>query len=168
MSAPPKKLLVAAVALCCLPRMAQPQLESVPQAGPATKLSAVTYFDPPHEQQINLRVSGAEMSPLPGTLFDVKQLMVEQFNAEGKLQAVVQAPQCVYAPLDNVAKSAGHLDLQLDGDRIHIQGEGFLWQQKEQSLMISNQLQKVTEQSLVISNQVRTIIKMGNWKLTTP
>ena len=111
------------------------------------------YFDPPYEQQIKFRLSGAEMTPLPGTLFDVKKLIVQQFSVDGKLQAVVEAPQCNYAQLDNVASSAGPLDLKLDGGRIHVQGEGFLWRQ--------------TEQSLIISNQVRTVIKMGDWKLKT-
>ena len=148
-----KKLLLAALAICFWPGAGRTQLPSVPLAGPAQKLSSVTYFEPPHEQQISLRLSGAEMSPLPGALFYVKQLTVEQFSPEGKLQALVEAPECIYAPLDNVANSAGHLDLHLDGDRIHVQGEGFLWRQKDQSL--------------VISNKQVTIIKTGNWKLTT-
>jgi hypothetical protein len=166
MSFDQKKLVLAALALCLFPPAGRTQLPSVPLAGPVQKLSSVTYFEPPDEQQINLRLSGAEMSPLPGALFDVKQLKVEQFNREGKLQAVVRAPQCLYT-LDGVASSAGPLDLSLDEDRVHIQGEGFLWQQKEHSVVTSNQVQTVMAPSLVISNQVRTVIKMGNWKLTT-
>ena len=148
------KLVVVALGLCFLPSAGRTQLESVPLAGPATKLSSVTYCDPPHEQQIKLRLSGAQMLPLPGTLFDVKQLTVEQFNPEGKLQAVVEAPQCIYAPLDGVASSSGHLQLKLMGDRIHVEGDGFLWRQ--------------SDNSLAISNNVSTVIKTGAWSLTTP
>jgi len=166
MSFDQSKLLLAVLTLCLLPYAAQTQLEAVHLAAPAQKFSSVTYFEPPHEQQINLRLSGKEMLPLPGAKFDVKQLTVEQFNSDGKLQAVVEAPQCLYT-LDGVASSAGPLDVKLDGDRIHIQGEGFLWQRKEHSLVISNQVQTVMAPSLVISNQVRTVIKMGSWKLTT-
>ena len=44
MSFDQKKLLLAALTLCFLPRAAQTQLPSVPLAGPAQKLSSVTYF----------------------------------------------------------------------------------------------------------------------------
>jgi len=166
MSFAQRKLLLAALGLCLFPLAGRTQLQSVPLAGPAQKLSAVTYFEPPDEQQVNLRLTGKEMLPLPGARFDVKQLTVEQFNRAGKLQVVVRAPQCFYT-LDGVASSAGHLDLSLDEDRVQIQGEGFMWQQKEHSVLISNQVQSVLAPSLVISNQVRTVIKMGSWKLTT-
>ena len=161
-----KKLLLAVLALCLLPRAAQTQMQSIPLAGPAQKLSSVTYFEPPNEQQISLRLTGEEMLPLPGARFDVKQLRVEEFNRQGKLLKVMEAPQCYYT-LDGVANSAGHLDLSLDENRVHIQGEGFLWQRKEHPVLISNEVQSVMVPSLVISNQVRTIIKMGSWKLIT-
>jgi hypothetical protein len=124
-------------------------------SGPGTNLSSVMYFEPPHDQQIAFRLSGAEMSPLPGVaLYDVKKLKIEKFTPEGKLEAVVQAPECTYAQLDGVASSAGPLDLLLDDGKIHLQGEGFLFDR--------------TEQTLTVSNQVRTVIKMGTWKMTTP
>jgi hypothetical protein len=123
--------------------------------GTGTNLSSVMYFQPPHEQQVEARLSGAAMSPLPGVaLYDVKKLKIEEYQMDGKLKAVAQTPECIYSPLDGVASSAGHLDLSLDGDKIHLQGEGFLWQRNDQSL--------------IVSNQVHTVIKMGTWKLTTP
>ncbi len=148
-----KKLLLAALALCFWPGAGRTQLQSVPQAGPAQRLSSVTYFEPPNEQQVRLRMSGAEMTPLPGALFDVKQLTVEQFNLQGKLEAVVEAPQCFYT-LDGVANSSGHLQLKLHGDQIHVEGDGFLWRQ--------------SDSSLAISNNVSTIIKTGTWNVTPP
>ena len=154
MSLDQKRLVAAALAVCFLPGAGHTQLQSVPLTGPATRLSSVTYFEPPNEQQIKLRLSGAEMAPLPGTLFDVKQLTVEQFNPNGKLQAVVEAPECIYAPLDGVASSAGHLKLKLMGDRIHVEGDGFLWRQ--------------ADNSLAISNHVSTVIKTGTWMLSPP
>jgi len=145
-------LLVAALWRCCPPSAGQTPFQAIPVGGKGVKLSSVNYFEPPFDQQVKMRLTGAEMVQLTNALFDVKQLTVRQFNTAGKLEALVEAPQCIYAPLDNVASSAGPLDVKLDGDRIHIQGVGFLWRQKEQSL--------------VISNQVHTVIKMGNWKLT--
>ena len=98
MSWPVNKLMVATLVLYGLPREGQTQLQSVPLAGPGSRLSSVMYYDPPNEQRVKLRLGGAEMSPLPGTLFDVKQLTVEQFSLAGRLVAVVEAPQCIYAP----------------------------------------------------------------------
>jgi hypothetical protein len=133
----------------------------LPAAGPGatmgagTNLSSVMYFEPPHDQQVEMRLSGAQMTPLPGVaLYDVKKLKIETFNVAGKPEAVVEAPECTYAQLEGVANSAGPLDMVLEGGKIHVQGQGFLWQQ--------------TDRTLDISNQVRTVIKMGTWKLTTP
>jgi hypothetical protein len=123
--------------------------------GAGTNLSSVMYFEPPNDQRVEMRLSGAQMTPLTGlALYDVKKLKIEKYNVDGKLEAVVEAPDCTYAQLDGVASSPGPLDLTLDGGKIHLQGEGFLWQQ--------------ADSTLVVSNQVRTTIKMGAWNLTTP
>ena len=149
-----KKLFFAAAALSFLLLAAEARAQLLPM-GSGTNLSSVMYFEPPYEQQVEVRLSGTEMSPLPGVaLYDVKKLKIEEYGKDGKLQAVAQTPDCVYAPLDGVASSPGHLDLSLDGGKIHLQGEGFLWQRNDQLL--------------IVSNQVHTVIKMGTWKLTTP
>jgi hypothetical protein len=135
-----------------LPAAAMAQLPVLDFAGSASKLSTVTYWDAPYEQQVKLRLTGAEMLPLPGSLFDVKGLVVNRFGTDGKLQAVMESPQCTYALVENEVSSAGPLDVHL-GDRVHVEGVGFLWRQNAQSL--------------VISNQVRTVIKMGTWKLSS-
>jgi hypothetical protein len=147
-----KKLFLAALALAFLMLAAKGLAQLLPVSS-GTNLSSVVYFDPPHEQQIKARLSGAEMSSLPGTLYDVKKLKIEMFSTNGTSQGVAMAPQCVYAPLDGVASSPGHLEMKLDEGRINIQGEGFLWQQGTSSL--------------TISNQQRTVIKTGNWKVPT-
>jgi hypothetical protein len=158
-----KVICLAAVAWSFLLLAADPKPGSSPlnqeamSAGPVgsgTNVTSVMYFDPPNEQQIKVRLSGAEMSSLPGAMYDVKKLKIERFGEDGKLQAVAVAPECIYAPMDGVANSDGPLELTMEDGKMRLQGQGFQWQQ-EQSL-------------LVISNRVHTIIKMGNWKLTTP
>lgn len=148
-----KMHFVAVLALCLIPLTGRTQFQSVHVAGPATKLSSVTYFPSPNEQQMKLRMTGDEMVPLPGMLFSVKQMTIEKFNVDGKLEAVVQAPECTYAQLDGLASSSGHLDAKI-GDRIHIQGDGFLYRQ--------------SDNSLVISNNVYTVIKAGTRTLPIP
>jgi len=122
--------------------------------GYATNFSSVAYFEPPNEQQVKIRLSGTEATPLPGTLFDLKKMKVEKFGTDGRLAAVVLAPQCIYAPLDGVATSTGHLELQSGDGKFHVEGDGFLWLQNESSL--------------VISNHVRTVINTGTFKFFAP
>ena len=120
------------------------QVQSVP-VGRATDFTSDAYFEAPHEQQVKVRLSGAEAAPLPGGLLDVKKLKVETFNTAGKSELVVRAPQCTYAPLDGVANSAGHLELQSGDGKFRVEGDGFLWRQNESSLTISNRVRTVIE-----------------------
>lgn len=154
MSLDTAKLLLAVLVLGTAPLAGQTEREPFHLTGPATKLFSVTYFEPPHDRQVKVRLSGAEMVPLQGSRFAVKQLSVEQFNIAGKLQAVVEAPECVYAPLDGEANSADHLRLKLLEGRITVEGDGFFWRQ--------------SDNSLDISNNVFTLVKTGTWKPFTP
>jgi hypothetical protein len=128
---------------------ARAQLESLPMLGAtngyATNITSVVYFEPPHEQQVKMRMSGAEALPLPGALFDLKAMRVEKFSADGKLEAVVEAPRCVFAPLDSAASSAGRLALRSGDGKFRVEGEGFLWLQNDQFLVISNHVRTVIE-----------------------
>jgi hypothetical protein len=105
------------------------------------------YFEPPHDQQVKMRLSGAQASPLPGGLLDVKKLKVEVFNTNGAPQLQALAPQCTYAPLDGVASSAGRLELRSGDGQFRVTGDGFLflWRQSQSTLVISNHVQSVIQ-----------------------
>ena len=133
--------------------VAADRAQQVP-GGHATDFVSNTYFEPPHEQQVKMKLSGAEASPLPGGLLDVKQLRIEVFDVDGKLEATIRAPQCTYALMDGYANSAGHLELETSDGKMRTQGDGFLWRQ--------------SDNSLTISNNVYTVIKAGIWKMTLP
>jgi hypothetical protein len=114
----------------------------------ATDFTQEQYYEQPNGQQVKMRLSGAAAAPLPGGLLDVKELKVELFSTNGLLQAVAQAPQCTYAPLDNWASSAGRLEVWSADGKYRIEGEGFLLRQTNSSLTIS------------ISNHVHTVIEI--------
>ena len=118
--------------------------QSLP-SGHATDFTSESYYEPPHERQVKLKLSGAEASPLPGGLLDVKQLRVETFALDGRPELVVRAPQCNYAPLDGVANSAGAISLQTADGKFRVEGEGFLWQQNNSFLTISNRVRTLIE-----------------------
>ena len=116
--------------------------QSLP-VGHATDFTSVSYFEPPHEQQVKMKLSGAEALPLPGGLLDVRQMRVETFDVDGKSQMVVRAPQCTYSPFDGEANSAGHMELESGDGKIHVEGDGFLWRQDAGELIISNHVATV-------------------------
>ena len=117
--------------------------------GHATDFTSESYFEPPNDRQVKMRLSGAEASPLPGGLLDVKQLRVETFDPAGKPEMIVRAPQCTYAPLDGVANSAGRLELRTGDGKFRVEGEGFLWRQGASSLTISNRVRTTIEVPLM-------------------
>jgi hypothetical protein len=106
--------------------------------GHATDFTSDQYFEPPNQQRVKMRLTGASASPLPGGALDIANLKIETFNLSGQTEAVVHAPECIYAPYDGLASSAGHLDLQTANGKITITGDGFLWRQSDNSLTISN------------------------------
>jgi hypothetical protein len=138
------KIFLACGAAIFLVAAAGSRAQSLP-SGHATDFTSQSYYEPPHERQVKLRLSGAEASPLPGGLLDVKQLRVETFALDGRPELVVRAPQCNYAPLDGVANSAGPISLQTADGKFRVEGEGFLWLQNNSFLTISNRVRTLIE-----------------------
>jgi hypothetical protein len=117
-------------------------------AGHASDFSSVEYFAAPHAQQMKSRMSGAEASPQPGGLLDIKQIKLEMFGTNGATEAIAEAPECVYDSLNGVANSPGHLQMQTGDGNLRIEGDGFLWRQTNQWLTISNHQQTVIDGAL--------------------
>ncbi len=113
--------------------------------GHATDFVSNTYFEPPHEQQVKMKLSGKEALPLPGGLLDVKHLQIETFTVDGKPEMIARAPQCNYAPLDGMATSNGRLEMQTTDGKCRVNGEGFLWRQNDSLLIISNRVHTVID-----------------------
>jgi hypothetical protein len=117
------------------------------QNGPqhASDFTSTEYFEPPHQQKIKSILSGAEALPQPGGLLIIKQLKLETFNLDGKLEITIMAPECIYDTFKGVANSPGHLQVHAGDGKFHVEGEGFLWRQSDQFLTISNNVRTVIE-----------------------
>ena len=111
----------------------------------ANDFTSTEYYGPTNHQQIKSILSGAEALPQPGGLLLIKQLKLEMFNPDGKLEWVVNAPECVYDTFKGVANSPGHLEVRTGDGKIRTDGDGFLWRQSEQKLTISNNVCTVFE-----------------------
>ena len=120
----------------------------------ASNFTTTEYFSPPHQQRIKSIMSGAEALPQPGGRLIIKQLKLETFNLDGKLELTVMAPECIYDTLKGVANSPGHLQVRTGDGKILTAGDGFLWRQ--------------SDQRLTISNNVRTVIENGSKMNTKP
>lgn len=113
----------------------------------ANDFTSVEYFEPPHQQQMKSRLSGAEALPQAGGLLIVHQLKLETFNEDGKPEMIVNAPECVYDTFNHAARSPGHLQAQTGDGKFRVEGDGFLWRQNDYFLTISNNVRTVIENS---------------------
>ncbi|HEX9047514.1 MAG TPA: hypothetical protein VF988_10845 [Verrucomicrobiae bacterium] len=144
-----KHVPALAIAMACglAADQAWAQMESLP-LGYATNFTSVSYYEPPHELQVKLRLSGAEAVPLPDVCYDLKSMKLEKYSVEGKLEAVAEAPQCVFALADGIASSPGHVVFQSGDGKFRVEGDGFTWLQNESSLSISNRVHAVIKTKL--------------------
>lgn len=122
--------------------------------GQASDFSSVDYYPAPNQTQMKSRLSGAEAQPQAGGLLVIRQLKLETFGVDGRPEAVVNAPECVYDTLNRTASSAGRLQLRNGDGKVRVEGDGFLWRQDDSFL--------------TISNHVHTVIETRIWKLTAP
>ena len=117
----------------------------------ANNFTSTEYYGPTNQQQIKSILSGAEALPQPGGLLIIKQLKLEMFSPDGRLEWVVNAPKCIYETFKGVANSSGHLQVQTGDGKFRTDGDGFLWQQSEQKLNISNNVCTVIENGAAIT-----------------
>jgi hypothetical protein len=115
--------------------------------------TSTEYYGPTNQQQIKSILSGAEALPQPGGLLIIKQLKLEMFNPDGKLEWVVNAPECVYDMLKGVANSPGHLEVRSGDGKFRVEGEGFLWRQSDSFLTISNNVRTVVENGAIMNTK---------------
>lgn len=157
------KARLLAAAVLCLPAVpGVTQLQEIPIRGPASRLSSEEHYPPPEDNQVKVRLEGSQMIPLPAAKFKVKELVIHMYTQTGKLQAVAEAPECIYDQFDGIASSTGHLTLKLMDDKIHTEAsDGFCWQQGDGAGSVTN------DNVLSLTNVV-TIIKNGAWKGSLP
>ena len=90
--------------------------------------------------QLKSRLTGKKATPLGAERYLITQLRLELFEENGQRQLIIEAPECVYDYRARNASSAGPLKIVLGEGRLSVTGEGFLWQQAQSSLMISNRV----------------------------
>jgi len=87
-----------------------------------------------------MRLSGKHPHPSGPGRYRVQQLRLETFHEDGEPEITIEAPECLYDFKARTASSPGRLKILAGGDRFVVTGEGFLWQQAQASLIISNRV----------------------------
>jgi hypothetical protein len=95
------------------------------------------------QNRTNSLLSGAEAIPQPNGQILIKELRVETYHPDGRVDFIVEAPDCAYDLSRRVASSAGPLSARTADGRFAITGEGFRWQQTNSNLIISNSVHTV-------------------------
>ena len=91
----------------------------------------------------NFLLVGALALPLANDQIQVKQMHLETYKADGRLDFIVEAPDCTYDTKQHIAFSSGKLDARAGDGRLAISGEGFAWYQSDSRLVISNRVHTV-------------------------
>jgi hypothetical protein len=110
-----------------------------------SEFTSEQYYDPPLEQKLKLRFTGASVSPLPGGLQEVRQMQIELFGTNGETTAKAKAPHCQVSPFDGVASSSGPLELVSGDGKFSTSGGSFCWRQHDMKLSLSNGVHTVLQ-----------------------
>jgi lipopolysaccharide transport protein LptA len=134
--------LALGLALCPRPGRAQPVV-----GGQGFKFAE--YYDPPHETQMKSLLEGAGAQRQADGRIEVTQAKWRTFRESGAGEMTVEAPECVYSPSQKSISSAGPLRVQTADGRFSIAGEGFLFQQTNSMLLVSNRVHTVIHPELL-------------------
>jgi len=101
------------------------------------------YFPAPHFAQMEMRLTGAEGTELPGKRFRVTEPRLVTFEKNGRRAFEIEAPDCDYTDPTRTLDSAGRLLARTGEGQFSIEGEGFSFQQRTGVLIISNAVQAI-------------------------
>lgn len=106
---------------------------------------------PDYDEQRRLKsmLTGKEARAEAGDRILITDLRVETYGADGKVDMIVEAPQCVFDRKSRVATSAGGVEAHSADGRFFISGEGFEWRQADAHLFLSNRVHTVLSKELL-------------------
>lgn len=114
------------------------------QGGHATDFRTHQDFPGPNLNQRKTEFSGKDATPLAGSSkVRVKGADMKTFREDGTLVMAAKAPECVYDGGKKQANSSGPLQMQTGDGRFFIEGIGFLWNETESDLVLSNRVHSI-------------------------
>lgn len=106
---------------------------------------------PDYDQQRRLKsmLTGQEARAEAGDRIRITALRVETYREDGKVDLIVEAPECVFDRKNRVASSGGSVEARSADGRFFISGEGFEWRQGDAHLVLSNRVHTVLSKELL-------------------
>ena len=101
------------------------------------------YYEAPNQNQMKSLLRGAEAEPQTNGCVLIRELQVETYAPDGKLEMTVHAPECLYKAADQTASSASHIEVRSGDGKMLVEGEGFLWHNGDSTFAISNRVHTV-------------------------
>ncbi|MCX6922101.1 MAG: hypothetical protein NT154_02605 [Verrucomicrobia bacterium] len=93
--------------------------------------------------QLKFLLEGARGQRLPDGRIQVDDAKYQSYHVTSEGELVVQAPRCLYDPGHRSISSAGPLHMRTADGKFSIDGEGFLWQQTNSTLQVSNRVHTI-------------------------
>ena len=131
-------LLAAGMGLCLLAGTILSQ--ETPRLLEIKGFKVTENYEPPHELQLKTVLEGDRAQPQEGGRTAITQARIQTFSEKGEPELVLEAPQCMYDSGQHTVNSSGPLRVRTADGKFFTEGEGFLWQQGESSLLISNKV----------------------------
>ena len=107
------------------------------------------YYDPPHETQMKSMLEGAQAQLQSEGRLLVTRAQYRTFRVNGEGELAVEAPECLYDKDQGSISSPGPLQVQTADGKFSIEGEGFLYQQTNSILLVSNRVHTIIYPKLV-------------------
>jgi lipopolysaccharide export system protein LptA len=101
------------------------------------------YFPAPHETQMKWLIEGANAAPQPDGRTLITGVKYQTFREAGGGELTVQAPQCYYDRGQQTISSPGALRVQTADGAFSVEGEGFLYEQTNSFLRVSNRVHTI-------------------------
>lgn len=105
--------------------------------------------DAPQETKVKIRLEGAKAQPLQGGLVLVSEARVRTFREDGLPELVIEAPDCTHNSTNRTMSSSGPLLVKTADGSFSIRGNGFLYQQTNRTLFISNNVETIASPELL-------------------
>jgi lipopolysaccharide export system protein LptA len=109
------------------------------------------FYKPPNERQMKFLLEGATGRAIANGRYLVTNAKLQNFRQDGKVEMVVEAPECFYSEKSRLIDSPGTLQVHTADGAFLIEGTGFSWGQINSTLLISNQVHTVIKPDLFAS-----------------
>jgi lipopolysaccharide export system protein LptA len=106
-------------------------------------------YAPPYEAQPRTLLESAKVQPQPGGLILMTDAQLKAFSTNGTLELLALSPHCDFDSVRRTVSSPGPLQLHTGDGRFFTEGLGFLWDQTNSTLLISNHVHTVTRKGLL-------------------